>query len=230
MERLEVGFLETKFAETPGSFAGYGAVFGNLDAHGDVIAPGAFSVSLASMKAQGRKVPMYMQHGPAGGGSALPPGVWDEVSEDGKGLAVSGRIIGLDTDIGRYNYAMVKEGAISGLSIGFRIKKADYGKEPGQARRTIKEIDLVEVSLVSQPANALAQVTGIKSIEDLSTLRDAEDFLGSLGLSKTQAVALIARIKGVGPGDPVDSKGGPGDPVAELLAHLRRRDVALPNR
>jgi HK97 family phage prohead protease len=227
MERMQCNLGELKFAGAPGTFSGYGAVFGNVDAHDDVIAPGAFSLSLASLKAEGRSVPMYMEHGPMGGGSALPAGVWETIEEDQKGLVVAGRIIGLETDIGRYNHALVKEGAVPGLSIGFRVKKADYSKDPGKPRRTIKEIDLIEVSLVSRPANALARVTNVKSIESMSSMREVEDYLREYGLSKTQSVALISRIKGIGAGDPRGADGGPGDQVAELLAAIRRNTSTI---
>ena len=213
-----------------GVFSGYGSVFSNIDDGGDMVAPGAFKSSLARMKAAGRTIPMYMQHGAALGGDPRPVGKWLSVEEDEHGLKVQGQIVGLDTEIGRYNYALMKEGAMTGLSIGYRIKKADYGKKPGDPRRTLKEVDLGEISVVDQPMNAASRVTGIKSIEELMTLAEAEDYLKSMGLSGSQATAFLSRIKGIGPGDPVDPTGGPGDPVAELLAALHERGKALPIR
>jgi hypothetical protein len=61
--------LEVKFADgaPEGIFSGYGAVFGNIDAHGDVIQPGAFTDSIAERKAQGRAVPMHLMHRVYGG-------------------------------------------------------------------------------------------------------------------------------------------------------------------
>ncbi len=217
---------EFKFAsgDAPaGRFSGYGSVFGVIDDGGDMVAPGAFSASLARLKAAGRSVPMYMQHGAALGADPRPVGRWLSVEEDGHGLKVEGQIIGLDTETGRYNYALMKEGAMTGLSIGYRTKKADYGKKPGDPRRTLKELDLGEISVVDQPMNGKALVSGIKSIEGLMTLREAEDYLKSMGMSGSQAVAFLSRIKSIGPGDPVDANGGPGDPVAELAAALKRR-------
>ncbi len=45
MDRLACGIAELKFdagSEAEMTFSGYGAMFGNVDAYGDVISPGAF--------------------------------------------------------------------------------------------------------------------------------------------------------------------------------------------
>jgi len=70
-------------------------------------------------------------------------------------------------------------------------------------------------------------VTAVKSIEALESLREVEMMLRDRGFTKTEAVALVAKIKGMRPGDPVSPDGGPGDPVAELVAALKRRGSAL---
>lgn len=227
--------LEIKFAQTDaeqGRFSGYGSVFSVIDDGGDLIVPGAFAASLARMKAAGRGIPMYMQHGAMLGADPRPVGRWDVVEEDEKGLRVEGKLIGLDTETGRYNYALVKEGAMTGLSIGYRAKKVEYGKKPGDPRRTIKEALLSEISLVDQPMNAHSRVTSLKSIEELLTLSEAEDYLKTLGMSGSQATAFISRIKRFGLGDPDGSaEPGPGDPdeaaMQELVKALHRRGRAF---
>ena len=45
MQRIEIK-LATEDVGTKGTFSGYGAVFGNVDAYGDVIAKGAFKKTL----------------------------------------------------------------------------------------------------------------------------------------------------------------------------------------
>lgn len=221
MDRLGCGLLEVKFApdtDAAMEFSGYGAVFGNIDAYGDVIAPGAFAQYLSDASSGRQSWPLMLsQHGGMGlnADDMTPIGVWDELAEDGTGLRVKGRLA--DTPRGREMYTLLKMGprAIDGLSIGFIPKEVVPRSKPDEPRRTIKRIDLVEISIVSRPANAKARVSNVKSIEDLATMREIEEFLcDELRLTKTKAVALIARIKGVGPGDPVDAKGGPGDPVA----------------
>ncbi len=159
--------LELKFADTQvaGSFSGYAAVFGNIDGHGDVIVPGAFMDSLAEKKAQGRGVPMHVMHG-VFGGDGVPVGVWTSVEEDDRGLKVEGRLSGMNTDVGRMRYELIKDGALSGLSIGYRVKKngVSYGQKPGEPKRTLKALHLGEISLVDDPSNAQARVTEMKRL------------------------------------------------------------------
>lgn len=233
-QNLTCSLIDLKFAGDEMSFAGYGAVFGNVDAYGDVIEAGAFSKFLSDVKDGKQAWPaMLSQHGGWGmtADDMTPIGVWTDIVEDGKGLRVEGQFA--DTPRGREMYTLMKMSprpAIDGLSIGYIAKDFEPRSKPEEPRRRLKRIDLIEISPVTRPANRLARVSGVKSIEALASLREAEDFLSALGLSKTQAVAFIARIKGIGPGDPVCASGGPGDPVAELLDALRRREVALPNR
>jgi HK97 family phage prohead protease len=184
--------LELKFAaENPaGSFAGYASVFGSIDGGGDMIAPGAFSASLSRWQAKGFTMPMYMQHGPILGADPRPVGVWTKVAEDAKGLAVEGRLIGLDTETGKYNHALVKEGAMQGLSIGYRVKKADYGRTASEPRRTIKELHLAEISIVDNPMDAFARISAVKAAD--MTEREMERLLTQdAGLSRSEARALM---------------------------------------
>lgn len=166
MEICAVPF-EVKFsagdAGANGYVEGYGAVFGNMDSHGDVIVPGAFSRSIAERKSQGRVLPMHVMHG-IFGGDGVPAGVWSEMSEDSKGLHVKGKISGTNTDAGRLLYERVKDGALGGLSIGFSVPHGGSVKmtDPGGPKRQIKQANLFEVSLVDDPSNALARVTELK--------------------------------------------------------------------
>lgn len=193
--------LEVKFAQdgAPGEFEGYGAVFGNVDGHGDLIVHGAFRDSLAMHKASGSMPHMYVEHGPALGGDPLPVGVWTDMQEDGNGLRVKGKLSALDTDMGRRIHGLLKDGALKGLSIGYRAKRDAivYGREAGQPKRTLKSLALTEVSLVADPANPLAGVDRVKAAVmsgDLPTLREFEDALREqLGLSRSQAAHVAAR-------------------------------------
>ena len=196
--------LEVKFAQdgAPGEFEGYGAVFGNIDSHGDVIMPGAFKDSLARYKAAGSLPRMYVEHGPALGGDPLPVGVWTDMQEDGNGLRVKGKLSALDTDFGRRIYGLLKDGALKGLSIGYNAKRDAivYGREAGQPKRTLKSLHLMEVSLVSDPSNPLAQVDRHKTavqeaLNDgrLPTLREFKNWVRErLQLSHSQAEHVAA--------------------------------------
>lgn len=185
---------EMKLAAGEGmTFSGYGAVFGNVDAYGDVIAPGAFAKTIAAFKAGAAPWPaMLLQHGGFGAADDLTPiGVWTDFSEDGVGLRVEGKIA--DTARGQEAYALMRmepRPAINGLSIGYSAIKFSSRRNPDDPRRTLEELALYEVSLVTFPANDRARVTGVKSF----TLREFEAALREqFGFSRTDAAAVAAR-------------------------------------
>lgn len=199
MERLDCGLVELKAAPDAGpeamTFSGYGAVFGNMDACGDVIAKGAFVQTIADFKTSGVWPAMLSQHGgwDMSAESLTPIGVWTEMREDGHGLYVEGRLA--DTPRGREMYALMKmepRPAINGLSIGFRAVEWTSRSKPEEPRRTLKRLDLVELSLVTFPANGKARVTGVKSVADGPIIRDAEKALWDAGFSRVQAKAVLA--------------------------------------
>lgn len=215
---IDVGF-QVKALSDDGMIEGYGSVFGVRDSYSDIVAAGAFKASLAAHKAAGTMPALLWQHR-----ADEPIGVWTSMVEDQKGLAVVGQLA-MDTTRGREAHALLKMRAINGLSIGFYSKEWKYDTENDV--RTLTEVDLWETSLVTFPANSAARVTAVKSIETLESLREVEMMLRDRGFTKTEAVALVAKIKGMRPGDPVSPDGGPGDPVAELVAALKRRGSAL---
>lgn len=146
---------EVKFASTDDetmTFTGYGAVFGNTDDKGDVIEPGAFANTLKS----GEPVLMFLNHDHR----SLPVGKWLALEEDSFGLKVTGQFI--DTAMGRDVYTAAKAGAITGLSIGFI--PVDVTKARGTVPRSIKSVNLLEVSVVTIPANTKARIADVKSL------------------------------------------------------------------
>jgi HK97 family phage prohead protease len=206
--------VEFKFQATEGDdreVVGYGAVFGNVDSYGDVIAPGAFAKSLASIKMGGKPMPaMLLSHNP----EALPVGVWTEMAEDGHGLRVKGKL--LDTTSGMDTYKALKAGAITGLSIGFRPVEYALRAKPDEPRRTLKSVDLLEVSIVGFPANDKARVMSVKA-EEITTIRDLERTLRDAGFTKSEAVRVCARFQ---------AKAGQGEPDGDeaKLAALEAAD------
>ena len=148
-------------ADEAGVFTGYASIFGNIDSHGDAVMPGAFRKSLSE---RGNVVPLLWQHD-----QAEPVGVI-ELVEDSKGLRVVRGEINLETARGKEAYALLKQGAIKGLSIGFQTIKDGWS---GKVRQ-LKELKLMEVSLVTFPANELATVTAIKNDDDTHRIRMAQ--------------------------------------------------------
>jgi HK97 family phage prohead protease len=150
--------LETKFAKFDGASAlkndteisGYASIFGAADQSGDVVQIGAYKDSLQGLSAQGRSVKMLWQHDPT-----KPIGVWDEVHEDGNGLFVKGRLLP-EVRGGAEALALIKAGAIDGLSIGYRTLQAEKSIKNG---RLLHKLELWEVSLVTFPMLPQARVS-----------------------------------------------------------------------
>lgn len=177
-----------------GIIEGFGSVFGQEDSYGDVVVPGAFAASLAEHRAAKTMPAMLWQHR-----QDQPIGVWEEMEEDQRGLRVKGRLA-MDVAAAREAYALVKVGAISGLSIGFMTKEDDY--DPKTNIRTVRAVDLWEVSLVTFPAAKSARVTRIKAaaVDEILKPSDAERWLRDVAadVSKSQATAFVSRLLRMG--------------------------------
>jgi len=179
LERKCVSFYLKSDSLQSGEFAGYGAAFSNLDRTGDIIAPGAFTAGLPEFLANGFIAWMHEWDSPIG--KAI------EAREDEQGLFIKGRIS--DTVQGRDALTLLRDGVIKKLSIGYRIKDAEFFNSLDElaayARtnnitlrldeldgviggvRLLKQIELYEISLVTVPANPEAAVTAVKELDAL---------------------------------------------------------------
>lgn len=171
-------FLGTDTSAKIGYIEGYGAIFGNVDEVGDIIAPGAFA---ASLKADGMPV-MLKQHNPDD-----VIGTWTSANEDEKGLFLKGEL-NLDVQKGVETYSLLKKKAFKGLSIGYKTQ--DFSVDQKTGVRTLKKVKLYEVSLVTFPANLKAGVSGVKGLPE--TEREFEAVLRDMGFGKGQAKAIIS--------------------------------------
>ena len=131
-----------------GFFEGYASLFSTPDLAGDVIVPGAFARSLRSRSSGDIK--MLYQHD-----STQPLGVWQMVREDAKGLFVRGRLL-LEIPRVREVFTLMRAGALDSLSIGFRAVRAL--RRPRTGARLLREIHLVEVSIVTFPMQPAARL------------------------------------------------------------------------
>lgn len=225
MESASFGLTEVKFSGSPEAmtFKGYGAVFGNVDSYGDVIEPGAFSDTLKAVEKSGHYPAMLLQHGGAGltAGDMTPIGIWTALSEDRHGLVVEGKLA--PTPRGQEAYALLKmtpRPAIDGLSIGYIPREYRMGRKAEEPRRTLLKVDLVEVSLVTNPANAKARVSSVKA--DFSE-RQFVQLLQDAGLSPAEAKAVAdCGFKGI------QALRASGSAELDSLADaLKRRAAAL---
>lgn len=201
--------LQLKAMGDDGTVEGYGSVFGVRDNYDDVIAQGAFSASLKEHKSAGTMPAMLWQHE-----ADEPIGIWTEMVEDAKGLRVVGKLA-LETSRGKEAHALLKMGALNGLSIGFVSKQ--WSIDVDQDIRTLTEIDLWEVSLVTFPANAKARITSVKAadIVGIKTIRQAEKALRDAGFSDDAAKAFVAEVKRIA----LEERDAPGAAAAMKAAN-----------
>ena len=141
--------LDFKHAEADGTFEGYASLFNREDLGRDIVMPGAFRESLASRGPRGVK--LLFQHD-----SNQPIGVWTVLQEDARGLYAEGRLM-REVSKAREVMALMRAGALDGLSIGFRTVKARRDKATGVRR--IDKIDLWEISIVTFPLLPEARIT-----------------------------------------------------------------------
>jgi HK97 family phage prohead protease len=132
-----------------GIFEGYASLFGVADLGRDIVMPRAFSDSLAR---RGVGIRMLWQHDPA-----EPLGRWLALSEDARGLHVRGQL-NLAVRRAREVAAMMKDGSVDGLSIGFRVVEA----RPERGLRRLVKVDLWEISIVTFPMLPGARVGAVK--------------------------------------------------------------------
>lgn len=149
-----------------GKFEGYASTFGNSDRMDDVIIKGAFEKTLQDHRTRSRQIRMLSQHNRHNLIGGFPS---EDAREDERGLFVKGNI-NLDTQNGRESFALMKQGVLEDMSIGFIIRDS----EMNDGKQMIKEAELFEISLVTEPANQEAQITAIKSIMPFKDLPLAE--------------------------------------------------------
>ena len=210
-ERIAPPIFDIKALKATGEFEGYASTFGGEpDAYGDVIAPGAYADSLEQHKAKGTMPKLFWQHD-----RREPIGKWVDAMEDEKGLFVRGKL-NMAVQRAKEAHALLKEGDIDGLSIGYRI--LEYSVDTETQIWTLEKLDLQEVSVVSIGANENATIESVKAARQTQELverlkagdrlseREFETLLkGSLGLSNSQA-ERAARVHLKGQGDPADAE------------------------
>ena len=149
----EAGYLplDLKSVAADGDFEGYASLFDRPDLGNDIVLPGAFRDSLRQRGAAG--IRMLFQHDPG-----QPIGVWEILREDAKGLFVRGRLLP-DVARAREVLALMRAGAIDGLSIGFKAVRARRDRARGL--RLIEKVDLWEISIVTFPMLPDARIAAV---------------------------------------------------------------------
>jgi uncharacterized protein len=164
--------FELKQLDDSGHIEGLLAGFGDVDHGGDKLLPGCLTKSLSARSAH---LPMLLHHD-----LKRPIGAWKSWQERPEGLHVKGSLTMASRDA-QEAYALAKDGALTGLSIGWKPLKHSHD---AKGVRVVTEADLFEGSLVAVPMNSRTRVTAIKGI---SGARDIEDLLHEAGLSGRKA-------------------------------------------
>ena len=216
MSKLKTKAIDfnVKAIDDDGFFSGYCSVFDVEDSYGDVVKAGAYTDTIKAWTEKGKMPPILWQHS-----RSDVIGVWTKLVEDEKGLYGEGRLLVKDVAKAREAHALMKAGAIDGLSIGYRVQKWSYNEDDDVLE--LLAIDLKEVSVVTFPANDESLVDNIKSkLEkgDLPTLSEFEKFLRDAGgFSKSQATAIAGHgLRSLIQGEPEDTKAADTDMSAAL--------------
>lgn len=170
------------------TFTGYASVFGGLDAVGDTIVKGAYADTIKEFTPK-----LFVNHQ----SWELPVGKWIDLQEDDIGLKVTGQLtkgLGAAEDI----YAAMKHGTIDGLSVGGLISANDYTENSDGTRVINKWTKLIEISIVTFPADNSARIdmeTVKSALDSASSLKEFEEILRDAGFSKSAAKAFVSRTR-----------------------------------
>lgn len=148
---IPLEIVDLKAGQDGWSFSAYASTFNDRDHGGDVVMPGAFNRTLKSRSFR----PLLWQHD-----MREPIGIEKSLVADKKGLLGTWEII--DTQRGQDAYKLLKRGAIRAMSIGYLPEAFEFADE-GQTR-VLKDIELIENSVVSVPMNDNAKVQSVKSL------------------------------------------------------------------
>lgn len=199
---------------------GIASSFGNTDRTGDIIEPGAFKKTIKLMKAGERKVAFLNQHR-----MDQPIGVVDSLKEVGVTVEFEGRLA-RENSIVKDMLPLLKMGALHSVSIGFNIVDSEMDND---GLRTIKEVDLWELSIVTIPANEKAKITSVKKdeaeekvidihkAEAITSKRDFERTLRDSGLFTRKAAEILTkRFNEDDQGEPEKPNTKQGEPVDDI--------------
>ncbi len=181
MDSLDLSFRFEPSADAA-EFSGYAVIWGERNSHGEIVERGAFTKTLAAHRSAGTKPVMFWSHN-----RDDIIGVWDEIREDEKGLLVRGRLL-TEISRGREVHEMMKAGAVNGLSIGFRVPPG--GEERRSGIRHLRQIDLVEISVVGLPSAGRARITSVRS-----SGRSTESAAAFIDACRKATCALVSKGK-----------------------------------
>ena len=186
LKQLPLTKTEIKFGtDGNASFSGYASVFDGVDSYGDTVMKGAYSRTLSN---RDRPILLRWNHwGPV-------IGKFTSIAEDENGLFVEGELTkghSVADDVS----ALLRHGAVSGMSIGYYAK--DYEDNHPHAGRKLTDIELVEISIVEEPADNQARIDSVKSaLSEVKSLKEIEAVLrNQFGLSRQESTVIVSAVK-----------------------------------
>lgn len=171
--------LEIKAMNEDGSFTGIASVYGVEDSYGDIIEKGAFTKTIQ----ENPEIPLLWQHDDS---EVIGKGT---VTEQNGKVMISAQL-DMEDSTAQKAYRKIKNKLVKGLSIGFQIVKKTVGEENGRYIRRIQELKLMEVSIVTFPALAQAQITQVKQRDEIAErLKAVEAQISALAEQKAAPAA-----------------------------------------
>jgi HK97 family phage prohead protease len=165
-----------------GEITAYITTWGNPDVVDDVMAKGCCDKWLEDFAKNDEKLPMLHGHS-----SMDVVGEWVSFESDDYGLKATG-ILYTEVTAASDLHKLIKRGAIASVSIGFR--STDYDNLDNGGRK-FNEIQLMETSVVLNPANPKAKILSVKSEDGLIETKALKTLLRDSGLSRKEVDALF---------------------------------------
>ena len=160
-EKINMAFPIAKVNKDKRTVSGF-ATLDNVDRHGDVVTPDASEKAFNRFRGNLREM-----HQPIAVGKVVSFETQDFIDKE-PGKSYKGIYVDAYISKGAQDtWEKVLDGTLTGFSIGGNIVEASY--EPGDSKddtRVIKDYELMELSLVDNPANPLANIFSIQKNEN----------------------------------------------------------------
>lgn len=185
--------MEIKSIDEKGRLSGYASIFGNVDLGGDIIVKDSPFKEI-ERNPNGKVLMLYSHDAGMGWTSTaaggIPVGLAD-VEQNSKGLKFDGELVMEDSFVAGRLYPGLKAGTICEMSIGYDVLPGG-GKVLESGIRELSALKLWEISPVIWGMNRRASIDAVKRSNQVTNIREFEDFLREAGFSKAQAVAIAS--------------------------------------
>lgn len=180
VQKKTVSFEVKSSDEDRGFFSAYVSTWTRQpDSYGDVIARGAFTNTLAEWAESGFNIPVLWNHNDYDPNMFL--GHVTKAVEDDHGLYIEA-ILDLDNPTAVQVYRTIKNRRVNHMSFAFRVRESEIVTEGGEEKNELRELELLEVSIVPHPANTDTSIESVKAAksftdEQLAVLKEFSDQL-----------------------------------------------------